>query len=199
MTGYHLIPLPLQRTLTFDRLNLLLAYVHSFQFFTKEKDEQTSTAFWIIKFNVSSRFSFPSLKVGFRAGKTFLSKTFFSVTDIESPTFTRPCKLQKWHLVRYTIALDIPSSLRSWKGLCGKLGLSMTSVSRLFVMEYPTPYVFWCCLLLLLWETDELLVWRFWIIILKIIWRKSSIASVLFSFDLPCIVRIVRVLLQNQK
>lgn len=169
--GYPLIPLPVHRILTFDRLNLLIAYKHFFQCCTKEKDEQTSTAFWIMKFTLSSRLSFPSLKVGFRAGKTFFSNIFFNVTDIESPTFTNPWKLQKWHLVRHMIALDLLLSLRSWKGLCGRLGLSMTSVSRGLVMECPTPYVVRCCLWLLLWEADVLLVWTFWIITLKIIWK----------------------------
>ena len=40
--------------------------------------------------------------------------------------------------------------------------------------------VLWCCLWLFFWDADLLLVWRFWIIILKIIWRKSTIVSILF-------------------
>ena len=35
-------------------------------------------------------------------------------------------------------------------------------------------------IILFIWEADVLLVWRFWIIILKIIWRKSTIVSILF-------------------
>ena len=101
-----------ESSLSTDWTCRLLTYTF-FSFVKKwEKDEQTSTAFWIMKSKLSSRFSFPSLKVGFRAGKIFLSNTFFSVTDTESPTFTRPCKLQKWHLVRNMIALKILSSLR---------------------------------------------------------------------------------------
>ena len=72
----------------------------------------------------------------------------------------------------------------------GKLGLSMRSVSGLFVLgkSYPSrtfllledSNVFWICLSLLLWEA----VLLFWIIILKIIWRKSTIVSVLFRLYL---------------
>ena len=41
--------------------------------------------------------------------------------------------------------------------------------------------VFWCGLWLLFWEADVLLVWQCWIIILKIIWKKSTTVSVLFT------------------
>ena len=52
--------------------------------------------------------------------------------------------------------------------------------SRHFLEDWLT--VFCCCLWLLFWEADVLLVWGFWIIILKITWSKSSIMFALFSY-----------------
>ena len=70
---------------------------------------------------------------------------------------------------------------------------SMTSVSGVFVLGKSHPprtftltRRFWMFSGVISdvisdWEADVLLVWRVWIIILKIIWRKSSIVSVLFK------------------
>ena len=82
-------------------------------------------------------------------------------------------------------ASEVARSLSLYR-LCGKLGLSITCF-RFGKIPPPTSFslarrfwvFFWCYLWELFWEA-ALLVWRFWIMILKIItWRKSTILSVL--------------------
>ena len=71
--------------------------------------------------------------------------------------------------------------------LCGKLGLSITCF-RFGKIPPPTSFslarrfwvFFWCCLCLLFWEA-ALLVWRFWIMILRIAWRKYMIVRPFYS------------------
>ena len=89
------------------------------------------------------------------------------------------------------LASEVARSLSLYR-LCGKLGLSITCF-RFGKIPPPTSFslarrfwvFFWCCLCLLFWEA-ALLVWRFWIMILRIAWRKSMIVSVLFRLYQWC-------------